>query len=129
MLTRDTAWHKGEEFSFAIVQLATGRFLGGTGLNLINYVHHFANLGYWVRSTRTRQGIATAAVRLTALFGFEKLGLNHIQILAATENIASQRVAEKAGARRESVLRKRLVHHDQIQDAVLFSLVADDLKG
>ena len=70
-----------------------------------------------------------SAVRLTALFGFEKLGLNHIQILAATENIASQRVAEKAGARRETVLRKRLVHYDKIQDAVLFSLVADDLKG
>jgi RimJ/RimL family protein N-acetyltransferase len=117
-----------EEFSFAIVESATGRFLGGTGLNLINYAHGFANLGYWVRSSCTRCGVATAAVRITARFGFRELNLNHIQILAATGNAGSQRVAEKAGARRECVLRKRIVHHESALDAVLFSLVSEDLE-
>ena len=128
VLAREGAWNKREEFNFAIVESATGRFLGGTGLNLINYAHGFANLGYWVRSSCTRRGVATAALRMTARFGFGELNLNHIQILAATGNAGSQRVAEKAGARREGVLRKRLVHHESVLDAVLFSLIPEDLE-
>jgi ribosomal-protein-serine acetyltransferase len=128
VLSCEGAWTKREEFSFAIVESATGRFLGGAGLNLINYAHGFANVGYWVRSSCTRRGVATAALRTTARFGFTELNLNHIQILAATGNAASQRVAEKAGARRECVLRKRLVHQENVLDAVLFSLIPEDLE-
>lgn len=43
------------------------------------------------------------------------------------DNIASQRVAEKVGAVRESVLRKRLLTNGDSQDAVLFSLTPEDL--
>ena len=85
------------------------------------------NLGYWVRTSATRNGIASKAARLVAQFGFEELGLHRIEIIAAIPNIASQRVAEKIGAVREAVLRKRLLIRDQSQDAVLFSLVPEDL--
>jgi len=53
-------------FEFAIVS-ADGRYLGGCGLNQIDAVNRRANLGYWVRSTATRQGVATAAVRALRL--------------------------------------------------------------
>jgi RimJ/RimL family protein N-acetyltransferase len=36
-------------------------------------------------------------------------------------------VAEKSGAKREGVLRKRLLIRGESLDAVLFSLVAEDL--
>jgi len=38
-----------------------------------------------------------------------------------------RRVAEKAGARREGVLRKRLLIRGESLDAVLFSFIAEDL--
>jgi RimJ/RimL family protein N-acetyltransferase len=68
-----------------------------------------ANLGYWVRTSETGRGIASKATRLVAQFGFAELGLQRIEILAAVGNVASQRVAEKAGAVRECVARKRLL--------------------
>ena len=37
-------------------------------------------------------------------------------------------MAEKIGARRECILRKRLFLHGEARDAVLFSLVEEDLK-
>jgi RimJ/RimL family protein N-acetyltransferase len=40
----------------------------------------------------------------------------------AAGNLASQRVAEKAGATREGILRGRLILHDVAHDAVMFSL-------
>jgi RimJ/RimL family protein N-acetyltransferase len=127
--TRDAEWDKGEHYSFAVVDPHSHLFLGGVGLNFFNRLHKFANLGYWVRTTQTRRGVASAATRLAARFGIERLGLNRIEIVAAVENVASQRVAEKAGARREGVLRKRVLVHEQPQDAVMYSLVAEDLKN
>jgi RimJ/RimL family protein N-acetyltransferase len=44
----------------------------------------------------------------------------------ATANAASQRVAEKLGATREGVLRNRILIHDQVHDAVMFSLIPSD---
>jgi hypothetical protein len=81
-----------------------------------------ANLGYWVRTSATGHGVATRAARLVAQFGIEKIGLLRVEIVVAIGNIASMRVAEKAGAKREGILRNRLVGRDKVLDAVMHSL-------
>jgi RimJ/RimL family protein N-acetyltransferase len=125
--SRGVAAEGDEWYSFAIFEQEGGRFLGGVGLNFINRVHQMANLGYWVRTSAVGRGVATMATRAVARFGFAELGLQRIEIVAAVGNLPSQRVAEKAGAVREGVLRKRLLIRGQTQDAVVFSLVAEDL--
>src|SRR5438105_11683944 len=125
--TRGKSAADGEWYSFAVFEKESGKFLGGVGLNFINRVHLLANLGYWVRSSSVGRGVATAATRLAARFGFEELGLHRIEIVAAVENIPSQRVAEKAGALREGLLRKRLLISGESKDAMLFSLVPEDM--
>src|SRR5262245_63960658 len=37
---------------------------GGGGLNQLDRPNFRANLGYWIRTAATRQGVATAAVRI-----------------------------------------------------------------
>src|SRR5262245_7807785 len=112
------------QFQFAI-ESHEGAYLGGCGLNQINSLHQFANLGYWVRTSQARHGVATQAVRLLAQWAFSHTGLVRLEILTAVGNAASQRVAEKAGAIREGVLRKRLHVHATWHDAVLFSITRD----
>lgn len=120
-------WDEGAAYNFAICDADDGTYLGGCGLNDIDRANGNANLGYWVRSSRTGQGVATAATQLLTRFGFSKLALNRVEIIAATGNRASQRVAEKAGAAREGVLRNRLVIGEAVHDAVVFSLVPEDV--
>jgi ribosomal-protein-serine acetyltransferase len=115
---------EGREHAFAVVD-GSGRYLGGCGLNQINRVHRFANLGYWVRTSATRRGVATAAVRQLADFAFRETDLVRLEIVCAVGNDASQRVAERAGARREGVLRHRLLVHGRPVDAVMFCLVRE----
>ncbi len=125
--SRARAAKSDEWYSFATFEKDSGRFLGGVGLNFFNRVHQIANLGYWVRTSAIGRGVATRATRLVARFGFAQLGLHRIEILAAVDNIASQRVAEKVGAVREAVLRKRLLIRGESQDAVMFSLLPEDV--
>jgi RimJ/RimL family protein N-acetyltransferase len=118
---------QGVEYNFAIFDSQDGSYLGGCGLNRIDDENRRANLGYWVRKSRTGQGVATAATLLLARWGFKELKLNRIEILVATGNQSSLRVAEKVGARREGILRKRIVVRDKVYDAVMFSLVTGDI--
>ena len=120
-------WKKGTAYGFCIVDTGDGSIIGGCGLNLIDNPSKRANLGYWVRTSRTSQGVATTATLLLARWGLKELGLNRIEILVATGNKPSLRVAEKVGAHREGVLRRRFVVRDNIYDAVMFSFVRGDI--
>src|SRR5216683_5525860 len=126
--SREIASQGGEWYSFGVFETDGGSFLGGVGINFINRVHQMANLGYWVRTSAAGRGVATAVTRMAARFGFEQLGLRRIEIVAAVGNIPSQRVAEKASARREGVLRNRLLINGESLDACCFSLVPEDLN-
>lgn len=119
-------WEEGREFEFSIRD-ADGVLVGGCGLNQIHVAQRMANLGYWVRSGCTGRGYATEAARLAARFGIRELGLHRIEIVAAVKNIPSRKVAERVGAVRECRLRGRLLIHGQIHDAVLYSLLPQDL--
>jgi ribosomal-protein-serine acetyltransferase len=126
IMSRDDAWRDKGEYGFAVCDVKTGKFLGGVGISQVNQTYKCANLGYWVRSSCTGRGVASSAARLAARFGLEELSLQRIEILVATGNQASQRAALKSGAVREGVLRKRLLINGQQQDAVVYSLVAED---
>jgi ribosomal-protein-serine acetyltransferase len=119
---------KGAEYNFAISYNTGSLYLGGCGLDVIDRGCRIANLGYWVRTSQTNKGIATAATLLLAQFAFNELKLNRVELTIAVDNQASLRVAEKAGATREGILRNRVVKNDTPSDAVVFSLVPQDLE-
>lgn len=123
-----SGWEKGEQYSFAIVDVRDGELLGSVGLSAVNRAHGFANLGYWVRARKTRHGVASSATRMAARFGLESLKLNRVELLVPTANAASQRVAEKAGAKREGLLRRRLQLNGVPHDALVYSFVPEDFR-
>jgi ribosomal-protein-serine acetyltransferase len=119
-------WEHSSGFQFAITDAATGQYIGNCGVDGINPKYRFCNLGYWVRTSRTGQGIASRAVRLAARFAFETADLVRAEIVIATGNIASQRAAQKAGAHYEGILLNRMIVRAEVLDAVMYSLTPVD---
>jgi RimJ/RimL family protein N-acetyltransferase len=126
---RGEAFQKDNEYAFAIIERASGRFVGATGINQLEKAALRANLGYWLRASAHGRGYATMATKLIARWAFESLGLERIEIVAATGNLPSQRVAERVGATREAIARNRLRVHGVQHDAVVFSLIPADLRA
>ena len=129
-LAEAQTWIASQVEAFEVLRLGreriedeTGRFLGGCGLNQISDVHRMANLGYWLRTSAAGKGVMPQAVRLVAQWAFANTNLERLEIVVAVGNTRSQRVAEKAGAQREGILRSRLYFHDRPHDAVMYSLV------
>jgi ribosomal-protein-serine acetyltransferase len=111
----------GSMYDFAMT--AGGKLAGGCGINHINAQDRFANLGYWVRTSRAGEGVTPRAVRLLIDWAFAHTDLERIEIVAAVGNLRSQRVAEKVGACREAVLARRTMTGDGPTDAVMYCVL------
>jgi RimJ/RimL family protein N-acetyltransferase len=86
-------------------------------------------LGYVLARAHWGKGVAIAAVRraLRDVFAdLEPEGLWRVEALVDVGNPASQRVAEKAGFRREGVLRRHYWHKGRARDMVMYSFLSDD---
>lgn len=118
----------GEAHRFVIVD-ASGDIVGSCGLNGVDEGNNSANLGYWVRSDRTGRGTATAATCLLAEFGTGEAGYHRLEVTMSVHNIASRRVAEKAGAHYEGIARGRLLLRGDYHDAHTFSFIKGDVNG
>jgi RimJ/RimL family protein N-acetyltransferase len=117
-------WGHGSRYEFVIIDTLCGEICGCCGLNRINQEDLVCNLGYWVRESKTRRGIATAAARLLMSFGLQVLGLQRIEVVVADGNTSSRGVAEKLGAHYEGLQRMRLRVGGVSHDAHMYALLA-----
>ena len=113
-------------YMFYVLDGMTSQIVGVAFINQINRTHQIGNLGYVIRTSHTGKGIATEAARLVAQYGFEKLGLQRIEIVVHKDNAPSLKVAQKLGATREALLRNRELLHGIPSEAYLHSLIPTD---
>jgi RimJ/RimL family protein N-acetyltransferase len=84
-------------------------------------------VGYWMKREARGRGLATRALALVSRWALGEKRLARFQLRADVENVASQRVAEKAGFVREGVLRSSLELKGERRDVIMYSLVPEDL--
>jgi RimJ/RimL family protein N-acetyltransferase len=130
LLQRHDALHAGASAPFAVVRAEDrDQLLGSISLMRFSWKNARAEVGYWLAREARGQGHITRAVRLITNWGFVHLGLQRIELVAATANPASQRVAERCGFTREAVLRSYMVSKTGRDDMVAFGLLASDVRS
>ena len=117
------AWDDGRRAEFLVADTAVGTRLGRVGLGLRPYDPGAAEIGYWMDPRARGRGVATAATRALCQWAFTALDLALIEWHCEVGNVASRRVAEKAGFLIEGTLRRRLTHRGQWADAWAGSLL------
>jgi RimJ/RimL family protein N-acetyltransferase len=121
------AWERKRAFNYVIEDASSQQFLGSCGVHEVSDEHRRAMLGYWVRTSATRRGVATTAARLVASAAFADLQLLRVSIGIPVTNAPSHRVAAKLGAVREGIMRQELVLPSGPSDVVLYSLLPGEL--
>jgi len=113
------------DYSLAITRDGVVQGAIGMGVNSPGYRGH---IGYWVAAPARGRGVCTRALRLLSRWALDELRLQRLELITDPDNVASQRVAEKVGFRREGVLRAHLLHRDgRLRDSVMFSLLPGEL--
>jgi ribosomal-protein-alanine N-acetyltransferase len=101
------------------------------GLTLANIRRGCAqagSLGYWMGAPYARQGYMTAAVNAVIPFAFATLKLHRIEAACIPANVASVRLLEKTGFKREGFARQYLCIDGIWQDHLLYARLKDDLS-
>jgi RimJ/RimL family protein N-acetyltransferase len=124
--TRAKAMDDGIDASFAIADAMTGELLGTIGVERSADDPAIASVGYWLFASARGRGVATRAVRIIAAWAFAAMKIARLQITVHEPNLASQRVAEKAGFYREGVMRALAEQHGHRVDLVMFARLPGD---
>jgi RimJ/RimL family protein N-acetyltransferase len=93
----DAWWASGERAPFAFCSVATGDLLGSMGLTGIDWDHRFGAAGYWAAPWARNKGTTTRALSLLCRWSFDTVNLHAMELMTVVGNVASERVAEKAG--------------------------------
>jgi len=117
----------GTSMPLLIFEKSTGRLAGGITLGNIRHgVAQSAQIGYWMGVDHAGKGYMHEAVLMVIRVGFETLRLHRIEAACIPGNQRSIRVLEKAGFRREGLLRSYLRINGAWQDHLLYALIAGD---
>ncbi|MCA9236659.1 MAG: GNAT family N-acetyltransferase [Planctomycetales bacterium] len=118
---------RGEELQMLLFRRGDNALVGSSGLPRLDWEVPRFEIGYWRRTRFGGQGYVTEAVRAIADFAFRELGALRVEIWASSDNHASQRVAERAGFRREAVLAQhRRDPSGTVADSVVFARTLAD---
>jgi RimJ/RimL family protein N-acetyltransferase len=127
-LTRSEAGRlRGDRLELAVLDPGQSELMGGVTLWGVNAKHRTAAINYWTAPAARGQGIAPAAVSLLAGWAFERMHLARLQLFVDSDNVASQRVALRAGFTREGLLRSHTEYNGRRHDAIVYGLLAEEL--
>jgi RimJ/RimL family protein N-acetyltransferase len=93
----------GDALMFAAAEDATGRVVGELMLRLESAASRQGEVGWSFHPDVQGRGLATEGAREMLRLGFDELGLHRIAAEGDPRNIASVRVMEKVGMRREAL--------------------------
>jgi ribosomal-protein-alanine N-acetyltransferase len=116
-----------QAYPFFLFRKEDGALVGGLALaNVRRGVAQAGSLGYWVGAPYARRGYMTAAVRALVPVAFDVLRLHRVEAACIPTNIASVRLLEKAGFRREGYARAYLCINGMWQDHLLYARLRTD---
>jgi RimJ/RimL family protein N-acetyltransferase len=118
---------EGTGVHLMMLDRAAGRIVGSSGLFHADWEVRSAEIGYGVRADERGKGYASEALGAVARWALTEGGLQRAWLTANTDNVASVRVAERAGFRREGTLRRAGLEDDGLHDQAVFSLLDDEL--
>jgi RimJ/RimL family protein N-acetyltransferase len=117
----------GENFTYGIFDADEKELLGSTGLHP-RVGPGGLEIGYWIRASATRQGIASESSGAVTRVGFEVCEADRIEIRIEPRNQASFGVPRKLGFAEEVTLRRRLPARqgERLRDVTIFTMFRED---
>jgi RimJ/RimL family protein N-acetyltransferase len=120
----------GESFVMGIFDRSEQQVLGGSGLHA-RVGPGGLEIGYWIRASATRQGIASETSAVLTRVGLEICEADRIEIRIEPRNEASMGIPRKLGFAEEATLRRRLPGRagGPLRDVTIFTMFREDFDA
>jgi ribosomal-protein-alanine N-acetyltransferase len=117
-----TEWEGDARFQYMIT-LKNADLIGRIQLRIEG---HRTELGYVMNKSFQGKGYMTETVRAIINWAFQQPNIYRVYATTSVDNIASQRVMEKAGMLQEGLLRKYIIHpniNDEPRDSYIYAIL------
>lgn len=118
---------KPESYSFAIETLDEPRYIGGCGLNKVDWKNRVAQVGIFIGLELFRgQGYGTDAMNLLLRFIFDQMNMNKVKLEVFSFNARAIKSYEKCGFIKEGVMRRELFRDGKYHDIVTMGVLREE---
>jgi ribosomal-protein-alanine N-acetyltransferase len=115
-------------YAFLIFRSDDNAMVGGLTLaNIRRGVAQAGSIGYWIGAPFAKKGYMSAALRVLIPYSFTALRLHRLEAACIPNNIASIRLLEKTGFKREGYARGYLCINGVWQDHLLYGRIKDEV--
>ena len=123
------SWREERAYDFAVRRLDDpDRHSGNISVWFISRSFKTGEIGYWVRTDETSQGVGTEIAARALQIAFEELKMHRVILRIAVGNRASERVAEKLGFFREGILREEIKVRGEWLDHSVWGLLEHEYR-
>jgi RimJ/RimL family protein N-acetyltransferase len=122
----ESGWDDGTCAGFTIRDARDSSALGFAAFVQLDLEAREGEIGYLVLPAARGRGIAGRAVLLLTRWGFDELRLERLELRIDVANVASERVAERCGYRRDGVLRNMHFKEGRRADTGVWSRLSTD---
>ena len=116
-------------FQWGVVRPDENRVIGTVTLASLDTQNRRAELGFALNRDEWGSGLMSEAVAELVRFAFENLELHRLEADIDPRNDASIRLVERLGFQREGLLRERWIVAGEINDTVLYGLLAREWQA
>ena len=117
-----------EKKSFGFTILFKNKPVGKIGTHTIDYTNKRTTIGYWLSKETEGKGVMTQCVKGLLQFCFTELNLNRVEVLCATENIRSNRIAQKLNFELEGIFKQYELLPRGFVDVNYYALLKENWK-
>jgi RimJ/RimL family protein N-acetyltransferase len=115
-----------QESKWFIVEKKDGSKIGSIGYFLAT--GNLLEIGYSLIPDERGKGYCTEAAKILVDYLFLSKSIVRIQTHTDVRNVASQRVLEKTGFKKEGIVRKSLFARGEWRDMILYSILREEWK-
>jgi len=112
-----------DTYNFAIERIEDGQYIGGCGINEVNWKNSYAYVGIFLGKPYWSKGYGTEAMKLLLRFIFEEMNLNKVLLNVYSFNERALRSYEKCGFVVEGRLREQIFRKGKYYDEIIMGIL------
>jgi len=118
-----------DTYNFAIETLAESKYIGGCGINSIDWKNSVAVVGIFIGDKNYwSKGYGTDAMKVLVSFIFDEMNINKVKLHVYSFNPRAIKSYEKCGFVKEGVLRQEIFRRGQYHDEIVMGLLREEFN-
>ncbi|MBS4537037.1 GNAT family N-acetyltransferase [Clostridium sp. D2Q-11] len=118
-----------DTYSFAIETLEEGKYIGGCGINKVDWKNSTVTIGIFIGDKDYwGKGYGTDAMEVLIKFIFKEMNINKIKLNVFSFNERAQKSYEKCGFKVEGILRQEIFRDGEYHDDIIMSLLREEFS-